>query len=96
VRHNRFSSTSLLLTSRRRCDQRKVNLSFGHFADIHDGQSLSLEHGGPLRLIVPQLYAWKTTKWVRAVEFLATDRAGYWEENGYHMTGDPWKEERFR
>ena len=66
------------------------------FADTHDGEKLSLEHGGPLRLIVPQLYAWKSAKWIRRVEFSAEDRAGYWEEGGYHMRGDPWKEERFR
>jgi DMSO/TMAO reductase YedYZ molybdopterin-dependent catalytic subunit len=66
------------------------------FADTHDGQPLPLEHGAPLRLIVPRLYAWKSAKWVRGVEFLAADRAGYWEELGYHMRGDPWREERFR
>jgi len=66
------------------------------FADTHDGQPLSLEHGGPLRLIVPRLYAWKSAKWIRGVEFLDRDRAGYWEQEGYHMKGDPWKEERFR
>ena len=57
---------------------------------------LSIEHGGPLRLIVPQLYAWKSAKWVRSVEFLAEDKAGYWEDGGYHMRGDPWREERYR
>jgi DMSO/TMAO reductase YedYZ molybdopterin-dependent catalytic subunit len=66
------------------------------FADTHDGQPLSLEHGGPLRLVVPRLYAWKSAKWVRGVEFLDRDQAGYWEDAGYHMRGDPWKEERFR
>lgn len=65
------------------------------FADTHDGEPLTLEHGGPLRLVVPRLYAWKSAKWVRGVEFLKEDRAGYWEELGYHMRGDPWKEERF-
>ena len=79
-----------------------TNMPFDHFAaedalfaDTHDGVPLLLEHGGPLRLIVPRLYAWKSAKWVRGVEFLASDRAGYWEEGGYHMQGDPWKEERF-
>jgi DMSO/TMAO reductase YedYZ molybdopterin-dependent catalytic subunit len=66
------------------------------FADKHDGQPLPIEHGGPLRLIVPRLYAWKSAKWVRAIEFLDHDLAGYWEDGGYHMRGDPWKEERFR
>jgi DMSO/TMAO reductase YedYZ molybdopterin-dependent catalytic subunit len=66
------------------------------FADKHDGQPLTLEHGAPLRLIVPRLYAWKSAKWVRGVEFLERDQAGYWEELGYHMRGDPWTEERYR
>jgi DMSO/TMAO reductase YedYZ molybdopterin-dependent catalytic subunit len=66
------------------------------FADTHDGAPLSLEHGGPLRLVVPRLYAWKSAKWVRGIKFLADDRAGYWEDGGYHMNGDPWREERFR
>jgi DMSO/TMAO reductase YedYZ molybdopterin-dependent catalytic subunit len=66
------------------------------FADTHDGAPLSLEHGGPLRLVVPRLYAWKSAKWVRGIELLAEDRAGFWEEGGYHMNGDPWNEERFR
>jgi len=61
----------------------------------HDGEPLSVEHGGPARLVVPQLYAWKSAKWVAAIEFRAFDEAGFWEENGYHMRGDPWKEERF-
>jgi DMSO/TMAO reductase YedYZ molybdopterin-dependent catalytic subunit len=64
-------------------------------ATHHDGQPLTLEHGGPARLVIPQLYAWKSAKWLAALEFLAEDRAGFWERNGYHMNGDPWKEERF-
>ncbi len=64
-------------------------------ATHHDGQPLTLEHGGPARLIVPQLYAWKSAKWLGGLELLAEDRAGFWERNGYHMHGDPWKEERF-
>ncbi|MFN7920884.1 MAG: sulfite oxidase-like oxidoreductase [Bryobacteraceae bacterium] len=63
-------------------------------ADLHDGEPLALEHGGPVRLIVPQLYAWKSAKWLGGLEFLDRDRAGFWERNGYHMHGDPWKEER--
>jgi len=65
-------------------------------AILHDGEPLSLEHGGPSRLIVPRLYAWKSAKWVAGVELLEHDRAGFWEENGYHMRGDPWTQERFR
>jgi len=79
-----------------------TNLPLNHFlaedsliAMHHDGQPLSLEHGGPARLIVPRLYAWKSAKWIRAIEFLEFDRAGFWERNGYHMKGDPWTEERF-
>lgn len=62
---------------------------------MHDGEPLTEEHGGPARLIVPQLYAWKSAKWVAGIEFLEKDKAGFWERNGYHMHGDPWREERF-
>jgi DMSO/TMAO reductase YedYZ molybdopterin-dependent catalytic subunit len=65
------------------------------FATHHDGQPLSADHGYPLRLIVPHLYAWKSVKWVRGIEFLDHDVAGFWERNGYHMYGDPFKEQRF-
>ncbi len=65
-------------------------------ADTHDGDNIELEHGGPLRLVIPRLYAWKSAKWLRGLEFVESDRAGYWERNGYHMLGDPWKEQRFR
>jgi DMSO/TMAO reductase YedYZ molybdopterin-dependent catalytic subunit len=56
---------------------------------------LMAEHGGPVRLVVPHLYFWKSAKWIKAVEFLTADAPGYWEENGYHMRGDPWKEQRY-
>lgn len=65
-------------------------------ADTHDGEPISPEHGGPVRLIVPRLYAWKSAKWIRKIELIDQDQAGYWEQGGYHMHGDPWKEERFR
>ncbi|HEX8200338.1 MAG TPA: sulfite oxidase-like oxidoreductase [Isosphaeraceae bacterium] len=65
------------------------------FAWGHDGRPLDPDHGGPLRLVVPRLYAWKSAKWVRGVEFLAADRPGFWEQNGYNAHGDPWTEERF-
>lgn len=65
-------------------------------ADLHDGESISLEHGGPVRGMVPQLYAWKSAKWICGIELVEQDRAGYWEQGGYHMHGDPWTEERFR
>ena len=80
-----------------------TNLSLEEFlagdallADSHDGEAIALEHGGPVRLIVPRLYAWKSAKWIKAIELIAEDQAGYWEQGGYHMHGDPWKEERFR
>lgn len=61
---------------------------------FHDGDAIPVEHGGPARLIVPRLYAWKSAKWIAGVEFRETDKPGFWERNGYHMRGDPWKEER--
>ena len=69
------------------------------FAWSNDGQPIPPEHGGPVRLIVPRLYAWKSAKWVKGVQFLTEDRAGFWEEGGYHMRGNPWAGgdgERFR
>ena len=65
-------------------------------ADTHDGQPLSAEHGGPVRCIVPRLYAWKSAKWLTRIELTAADRPGHWEQQGYHDHGDPWTEERFR
>jgi len=65
------------------------------FAFDHDGQPLEPEHGGPLRLVVPQLYAWKSVKWVRGFTVLDHDQLGFWERNGYHTYGDPWKEQRY-
>jgi DMSO/TMAO reductase YedYZ molybdopterin-dependent catalytic subunit len=65
------------------------------FATHHDGQPLTADHGYPLRLIVPHLYAWKSVKWVRGIEFLDRDAPGFWEQNGYHMYGDPWRQQRF-
>jgi DMSO/TMAO reductase YedYZ molybdopterin-dependent catalytic subunit len=64
-------------------------------AIFHDGEAISTEHGGPARLIVPRLYAWKSAKWVAGVELTEHDRPGFWEANGYHMRGDPWQEERY-
>jgi len=65
------------------------------FAYNHDGKPLSRDHGGPLRLVVPKRYGWKSAKWVNGLEFMAEDEPGFWEIRGYHMKGDPWKEERF-
>jgi DMSO/TMAO reductase YedYZ molybdopterin-dependent catalytic subunit len=61
----------------------------------HDGRDLEPDHGFPLRLIVSKLYAWKSAKWVRALEFSAEDRPGFWEVRGYHNHADPWTEERY-
>jgi DMSO/TMAO reductase YedYZ molybdopterin-dependent catalytic subunit len=61
----------------------------------HDGEPLDAEHGGPVRLLVPHLYFWKSAKWVRGFELLEVDYPGFWEQNGYHMRGDPWREERY-
>jgi DMSO/TMAO reductase YedYZ molybdopterin-dependent catalytic subunit len=62
----------------------------------YDGQPLPAEHGGPARLLVPHLYFWKSAKWVNSLTLLERDRAGFWEDLGYHMHGDPWREERYR
>ncbi len=64
-------------------------------ADRHDGKPLPRDHGGPVRLVVPHLYAWKSAKWVNGIELLDGDKRGFWERNGYHTYGDPWREERF-
>ena len=61
----------------------------------YDNKPLEPEHGYPLRLLVPKKYFWKSAKWLRGIEFMDGDRPGFWERNGYHMEGDPWKEERF-
>ncbi|WP_182084754.1 sulfite oxidase-like oxidoreductase [Aureimonas sp. ME7] len=60
-----------------------------------DGRPLSKEHGGPVRLVVPHLYFWKSAKWLRGIEFRTKDDPGYWEMRGYHNRGDPWAEERY-
>ncbi|TMC31728.1 MAG: sulfite oxidase-like oxidoreductase [Chloroflexi bacterium] len=60
-----------------------------------NGEPLTPEHGYPARLVVPRLYAWKSAKWLRGIEFRETDAPGFWERNGYHNRGDPWKSERY-
>jgi DMSO/TMAO reductase YedYZ molybdopterin-dependent catalytic subunit len=83
-------------------DDYTTNLPLAAFADedvllAHSwqGRPLPREHGGPVRAIVPKLYFWKSAKWIRRIELIAADRAGFWEERGYHDRGDPWKEERY-
>ena len=60
-----------------------------------DGEPLSPEHGGPARLLVPHLYFWKSAKWIRGLVMMPDDEPGFWEQNGYHLHGDPWREERY-
>ncbi len=60
-----------------------------------DGKPLEPEHGYPLRMLVPKRYFWKSAKWLRGLQFMAEDKPGFWEDAGYHMNGDPWKEERY-
>jgi DMSO/TMAO reductase YedYZ molybdopterin-dependent catalytic subunit len=79
-----------------------ANVRIGDFAaeatmlaTHRDGAPLTPEHGYPLRLVVPHLYAWKSVKWVRAIEYMTADRRGFWEERGYHNTADPWREQRY-
>ena len=67
----------------------------GILAHKHNGEPISRDHGWPLRLVVPSRYGWKSAKWLTAIEFMADDRPGFWEERGYNNNGDPWKEERF-
>lgn len=80
-------TTNLALT-----DLLQPNVMFAHKAD---GKDLEPAHGAPVRLVVPHLYFWKSAKWVRGVEFMDRDRPGFWESYGYHMRGDPWREERY-
>ena len=61
----------------------------------YDGKALQPEHGGPARLLVPHLYFWKSAKWVRGFKLVTENRAGFWESAGYHIYGDPWKEQRY-
>jgi len=65
------------------------------FATKQNGNIITPEHGFPVRLVVPRLYFWKSAKWVEGVEFMKEDRPGFWETHGYHIRGDPWKEERY-
>ena len=61
----------------------------------HDGEDLEPDHGGPVRLIVPKLYAYKSAKWLDGLEFMERDQPGFWEQRGYHNHADPWDEERY-
>lgn len=70
---------------------REANLLATH----HNGEPLSAEHGGPIRAVIPHLYFWKSAKWIRGIEFMTKNKPGFWERNGYHMRGDPWRQERY-
>lgn len=79
-----------------------TNVTLAAFADedcliahSHDGKPLTREHGGPVRLVIPRYYFWKSAKWVKRIEFVAADRPGFWEVRGYHNVGDPWLEQRY-
>ena len=61
----------------------------------YDGRALPADHGGPARLLVPHLYFWKSAKWVNGIQFTEHDEAGFWELRGYHMYGDPWRQQRY-
>ncbi|MDJ0687710.1 MAG: sulfite oxidase-like oxidoreductase [Xenococcaceae cyanobacterium MO_188.B32] len=65
------------------------------FAHTLEDKPLPAEHGGPMRLVVPHLYAWKSAKWIKGIEFLNQEELGFWERNGYHRRGEPWAEERY-
>lgn len=62
---------------------------------LYEDEKITPEHGGPIRLIVPHLYFWKSAKWVDKITFIDDDKPGFWENYGYHMYGDPWKEQRY-
>ena len=64
--------------------------------DTYDGAPLPPEHGGPVRLLIPHLYFWKSAKWVRGLRIVEEDQPGFWESLGYHNYGDPWKEQRYQ
>lgn len=65
------------------------------FGIKHNGADLTPDHGYPVRMVVPHLYFWKSAKWLRGIELMASDKPGFWERNGYHMYGDPWEEQRY-
>lgn len=79
-----------------------TNLTLEHFTQddcllvhSHDGVPLSRAHGGPVRVVIPRYYFWKSAKWIKRIELMAVDRPGFWEVRGYHNVGDPWTEERY-
>jgi DMSO/TMAO reductase YedYZ molybdopterin-dependent catalytic subunit len=92
-------ATHVMLTS---YDGYTTNLPLPDFAaedailaTAWEGEPLTRDHGGPMRLVVPHLYFWKSAKWLRRIELIEGDAAGFWEKNGYHMYADPWREQRY-
>lgn len=90
--HVMFSSYDGYTTNVSMADMAEPNVAIVH---SFGGAPLEREHGGPVRTWVPHLYAWKSAKWVRGIEFMTKDKRGFWEVRGYHNRGDPWKEERY-
>ncbi len=83
-------------------DTYKTNVPLADFAadDVMlawswNGEPISREHGGPLRVVIPKLYFWKSAKWIKRIEFSVMDKPGFWEVRGYHNYGDPWREQRY-
>ena len=79
-----------------------TNVRLDHFVESdcilahrHDGAAITREHGGPVRVIIPRYYLWKSAKWIKRIELSAVDKPGFWEVRGYHSIGDPWTEERY-
>jgi DMSO/TMAO reductase YedYZ molybdopterin-dependent catalytic subunit len=79
-----------------------TNVTLDQFSDddcliahAHDGAPLTREHGGPVRLVIPRYYLWKSAKWLKRIEFVGADRPGFWENRGYHNFADPWLEQRY-
>ncbi|MFL2664417.1 MAG: molybdopterin-dependent oxidoreductase [Dehalococcoidia bacterium] len=68
----------------------------GYLVYKYDNDDITPEHGGPVRLFIPHLYFWKSAKWIRGIKLLENDEPGFWEKYGYHMYGDPWKEQRYQ
>ena len=77
------------------CNTKNRAVLQGNFTE-HEGAPLSPDHGGPVRLLVPHLYFWKSAKWVTRLTLLDHDEQGFWERNGYHDRGDPWTEQRYQ
>jgi DMSO/TMAO reductase YedYZ molybdopterin-dependent catalytic subunit len=88
VQHAEFGYTTNTPLAEVLADEALLAWSFG-------GEPLAAEHGGPLRMVIPRLYFWKSAKWLRGLELLDHDEPGFWEKNGYHNVGDPWQEQRY-